>query len=525
MLTDAGRLHFVTGGYRADANDPYFRVHFDTGGPSWLHLSGPDRRIWISVFQEVLAFKASDPGRLEDVGAFSIPDIVHDARTVGLSAVPAGEAHSFFAGVPLTSASGQRIGVICVFDRTNRPPLSTSEVSLLVETAQKCGKLLELARERNFHKRWTVVQRELDTFLRSRSLHSELLKSPQTSAPNGPPQTADSAESGHKTLNKVTEIPLSGIRDPPVEGVESQRLADAEIRRDHNMAARDEHELARSSRDQNHGQRSLNGETIYRKIFRRAAECLRAALEADGVVFVDGLLGFHGGIQPVAEPERELHCELMQLSVHGDKPAHPYKTHSKERKSSSRTHSKVYTSAEYLKGVYVERLAEVLGLAGSHTDLKLAQVTNSTLGLTNIDERFLQRMIDRHPNGVVWHSLKSNFKQVKEETLVEIDLEEESRRLASAFGNVRQVMFKPLTDPTSRKRLGACIVWRREAMPVFTDAVDLRSVQAFMQIVESEISRCDATHVAKQKETFVASVSHELRMSFHVLEAYWLKGV
>ena len=70
----------------------------------------------------------------------------------------------------------------------------------------------------------------------------------------------------------------------------------------------------------------------------------------------------------------------------------------------------------------------------------------------------------------------------------------------------------PLTDPTSLKRLGACFVWRIKPVPVFTDAVDLGSSKAFMHVVESQVARFDASMAAKQKETFVSSVSHELSM-------------
>lgn len=102
--------------------------------------------------------------------------------------------------------------------------------------------------------------------------------------------------------------------------------------------------------------------------------------------------------------------------------------------------------------------------------------------------------------------------QVKDENLVEIDLEEEERRLTSTFKNVRQLIFKPLTDLTSLKRLGGYFAWRTKSIPTFTDVVDLGSLKAFMHVVEFEIARYDTSHIAKQRQTFVSSVSHELSM-------------
>ncbi|KAF2997074.1 hypothetical protein E8E13_002486 [Curvularia kusanoi] len=127
----------------------------------------------------------------------------------------------------------------------------------------------------------------------------------------------------------------------------------------------------------------------------------------------------------------------------------------------------------------------------------------------------LTRLMDRHPDGAIWYATTAGFMQVKDETLIEIDLEEEARKLASVFGSVKQLVFKPLTDRTSRKRLGACIAWRTQSTPVFTDSVDLRSMNAFMHVIECELARFDASHVAKQKTTFVSNVSHELRTPLH----------
>jgi hypothetical protein len=100
--------------------------------------------------------------------------------------------------------------------------------------------------------------------------------------------------------------------------------------------------------------------------------------------------------------------------------------------------------------------------------------------------------------------------QVKNETLVEITWQEEVHRLTSTFDNIKQLVFKPLTDPTSLKRLGACFAWRIKSIPHFTDAADLGTLKAFLHVVESEIARYDASLLAKQKDTFVSSVSHEL---------------
>ena len=538
VLNDASRLHFIAHGHRNDADDDFSRVVFDSGDAAWLDVSVADRPTWISIFQEIIALNGSDTSSASE-RAFSIPALQKDPRTSSLSVASEPAQLSFFAGVPLTSKNGHNIGAVCVVNRTERPPLSTSEADFLADTARKCMDLLELARERGFHHRWTAVQEELDIFLKSRTLHAQLLEEPQTPAGrNTSKQHKDVDKTSRHGAERVdpdtlAEEPLTGLGDPPIKGGESKRLIEAEIERDHRIGKNDNAKDARSltaKRGQDDERGPSKGETTYRKVFRRAAECLKAALKADGVLFIDGLIGFHGDVQPVAEPEQELERELTRPLADDDKSVQdkpatksertdiPEDTFNPHDPDPPGTHSRIYTSAEYLKGVYVERPAEVLGISGSDHVLNLARVSESTDGLTEVDEDFLQRLMDRHPNGAVWHLSDESFMQVKDETLVEIDLKEEARRLAAAFKNVRQLVFKPLTDPTSLKRLGACFAWRTSSIPLFTDAVDLGSLKVFLHVVESEIARYDASFLAKQKETFVSSVSHELSFYPYFLE-------
>jgi hypothetical protein len=533
VLNDANRLYFVAGGHRAETDNQLSRIDLEFGESTWLQVGDVDRPTWTSLFQEITAIDSKSASER----VFSIPALKRDPRTCNLSAVSEPAHLSFFAGVPLTSQNGHNIGAVCVVSRTERPPLSTVEANFLFDTARRCMGLLELARVHGFHNRWVAMQGELDIFINSHSLHTQLLEEPQTPAGRKSKEKADRAE--RVDANTLADDPIAGLDDPPVEGGESQRLVDAEIERDHRIADLDNTKDARSltAKRDNDDERGLpKGETMYRKTFRRAAECLRSALKADGVLFIDGLIGFHGDIQPVAEPEQELEREIARPLVHRNRSAQEESLSQSDRTDvredtfkphdddPSGTHSRIYTSAEYQKGIYVERPAEILGISGSDDELKLVRVSQSTLGLPDIDEGFLQRLMDRHPHGAVWHSSKSGFRQVKNETLVEIDLEEEVRRLTSTFANIKQLVFKPLTDPTSLKRLGACFAWRTQSIPLFTDT-DLESLKTFMHIVESEIARYDASLLAKQKETFVSSVSHELSLCLHLLQRQLLIAV
>jgi hypothetical protein len=522
VLADSNRLHLVTGSHRTNANDGFPQFEFYSGDDTWSLLGDTDRSTWTSLLQEIITNKASKQD-LANQEVFCIPALGQDPRTSELSTVSAPVKVSFFAGVLLTSKSGHNIGALCVVDTVERSHLAKPEVEFLTTTARRCMSLLGLARERGFRSRWTAMQEELDTFLKSRAIHAQLLEEPKT--PAGLKPSREEEDGGKAKENgadwtdpkALLKEPFAGVGTTPVKGPESERLVEEEVKREHHFTARENQPNVHSSTA-----KRGKDETTYRKVFRRAARCLHSALKADGVLFIDGLIGYHGDVQPAAESEAELQSEIVGPSDHCDESASadptsdrpnnsdgPHDPHSRYPPS---THSRIYTSAEYMKGVYVKTPAEVLGYSGASEVLEFIRISESTLGLPNLDEGFLQRLMDRHPGGAVWQLTNSSFMQVQNETLVEVDLKEEERRLTATFKDIRQLIFKPLTDPTSLKRLGACFAWRMKPIPVFTDVVDLSSMKSFIHVVESELARHDASHVAKQKETFVSSVSHELSM-------------
>ncbi|KAF3040549.1 hypothetical protein E8E12_009139 [Didymella heteroderae] len=122
----------------------------------------------------------------------------------------------------------------------------------------------------------------------------------------------------------------------------------------------------------------------------------------------------------------------------------------------------------------------------------------SSVKLSGIDDRYLERLMDRHPTGAMWCFTDTRVLRIKEGTLIEAGSPEETEKLRVTFPGAKQLMYVPLNDPTSAKRLS-----------------DLGCLKVFSRVLESEIGRYDTAAVAKQKATFVSSVSHELRTPLH----------
>ena len=83
----------------------------------------------------------------------------------------------------------------------------------------------------------------------------------------------------------------------------------------------------------------------------------------------------------------------------------------------------------------------------------------------------------------------------------------------SDFLGIYQLLFHPITDPISLKRLARCFVWSKRVLSVFFDPVDLPSLRGFLRIPKAKVSQIDAAAAAKQRETFVSSAGRELSAS------------
>lgn len=415
--------------------------------------------------------------------------------------------------------------------------------------------LLEFAREREYCDRWALMNSQLDRFVISHNVLTQAPKEPTALKVKTDPrpektelqQVRDIAHRFRGDSHTVDAL-LSSENDLGRDR-ECIRLLEAEDARDDRLAREDDEHNARALEDQPEiGEEpgDSKGETTYRKVLRRAAECLQAGLQVDGVMFSDSLAGFHGSVQPVAKQEKELEHEVEQRPHRkpDDWGVASHTSRSWERQARGKEHTKntpvpqpiisgesmrVFTSAEYQRGLHVDRPAEILGIHTRKRELAPAtmNISESTLGMVEVNEGCLQRLMDRYPEGNVWyfHNDTNTIYSVKDDTLSETDLEKETRRLFSSFPGIKQLIFRPLTDPVSLKRLTGCFIWSTQTWPILTDSVDLFVLKGFLHIVQAESSRIDTVAAMKQKETFVSSISHELRTPLHgILGAVQLLG-
>ncbi|KAF2746414.1 hypothetical protein M011DRAFT_478035 [Sporormia fimetaria CBS 119925] len=519
-----------------------------TDGAKWLATGVTDMRQWLHLFQDTIKTKESD----DLTTVLTIPSLKEDKRAAEISSVLDGPKWSFFAGTPMCSKPKTPIGLVFVVDDT-KSSLSAVERDLLVATAARCVDQLMTARETGHQMRWRKINKQLSKFVRSPAVRAQELEEP--------PDLASTSQQERRTskVEEVKELALRGKQDPsevenvelPEEtyhrGPENDRLIDEEKGRDEHIVAQDNEKMIRAPNgtDEEPKRGGDQGETSYRKLFRRAAEYLQDALNVDGVLFSDGLVGHHGAINANPELEEDLEHEIrirpkaevstedLAVTESSKPPKHDTwaDNSSEEKATPSETslehHSntnfdslatRTFTSPEYIRGICVQRPAQILGMATRDPKMvpENSRLTNVSIGLSQIDEVQLQKLMDQYPEGIVWYMHHESGKcyKVINDTLTAEGMSD-TKRLISSFPGVRQVIFQPLTDPVSLKRLAGCFAWTKRSFPVFTDTTDVPSLRGFLHVLESEIARMDASTAVKQKEAFVSSVSHELRTPLH----------
>lgn len=432
-----------------------------------------------------------------------------DEHTASLGCVTNYPHLAYYAVAPIVSRHGIAIGSVFILDTRHRSSSTEQDADLLRSTARKCMAQLESARAAYLRDRVTSIHDELKAFVRSRQVIAQVNEEPTSrDHRNLSDEDPDSSDDGHTHPNKDLDSKAKNF----VRSELQRESLDEEVNLPRSAPPHSGHEQT-SNRNE--------GGTTYRHVFSRAAESLRAGLDVDGVAFVDGLVGFHGSTVPVAEPETELETELAQSTD-------SYRKSSVDatqrdpilQPDGSENAERTFTSTGYERSVLLRRPAECLGISVHDERWPVwIDISPTTLGLKHLHESLLQRLLAKFPDGKVWFFDDDSGKPYTfsdDDRLVVADDDDGNViKLAASFPGVRQILFAPLTDPTSLKRLAGCVAWTSRMRPIFTQSADLPLFRTFLSSAESEISRVDAIAAVKQQEAFVSSVSHELRTPLH----------
>ncbi|PVH97697.1 hypothetical protein DM02DRAFT_567529 [Periconia macrospinosa] len=432
-----------------------------------------------------------DNGEKYVANALVISDCREDSRFCYRDYVIAEPGVRFYAGVPITTKNGHRIGVYAVSDEKPRDSLSAVDVRFLEDVAATIMEHLELAKDSDARNTGQRMVNGLTDFIQR-----SCLKDSQSSV-------------GHRptTLEKQTE-------NARLEAIADEEPPSALP-------------VAKQS------QRKRESEPDTSRIYQRAARIIRQSTYAEGVVFFDVSAAHLGKAfeNPAFSASSD---ENSYSSATAGSATANHRKRSVRRNKQGRGIPEDSEGNEDALPVAESKPCPVAGLSYRSS---LAPVPEDNLVFT---EASVERYITRYPHGKFFNfdaeGAGINSSDEKSESAPEhsdkggqpgTNTTSTKRHkkhhdrfipteLIKMLPNVRSLIFLPLFDPASEKWVAVGFVWTTTTVGrILNPDNELPYLKAFGNCITSEIARWNAQKADRAKTTFIASISHELRSPLH----------
>lgn len=454
-------------------------------------------------------------GQVYTTEALVIPDMRLDVRFQDRSYVKQEPGIVFYAGVPIRTKSGHRIGVYAVSSERPRSGLSIDEVIFMQDVAAAIMEHLELAKDRDARMNGEKMVRGLADFI-------EGTEEPENSA---------AAATGGMAINTSGEEQIVSPRISAVMRKQSENavkmLDDLD---DISGSITEEKTPATTQQHADKPTKTRISRDDPSRILGRAAAIIRQSTDADGVIFFNtSSRNFQGLSRRVLRGgNTDLSSGMNSGSDISNDPIMP----SRQRQTDS-TDSGEDLRAPRSSTKPRRRLCEVIGLSISQHEQygrlsakdfgfpednmekyiknfpygKFFSFTDTGSGISSGDELSSEDKpaesnptLERRPSG----ARKDAAARSKSERFVPTDL-------LKVLPGIRSLIFLPLWDFTEGKYIAGGFIWTSTAGRLMSPENELPYLKAFGNSIMSEISRVKATKSDLAKTTFIASISHELR--------------
>ncbi|KAJ4348262.1 uncharacterized protein N0V89_009634 [Didymosphaeria variabile] len=463
----------------------------DSGDDLWLGHAIIARNEAVCHHSLDSKYRAVDSrGETYTTNAAIIPDCRLDPRVLDKDYVQSEPGVRFYAGVPITTKNGHRIGVFAVSDDKPREGLSAEEVRFMEDISAAVMEHLELAKESDDRSKGERMVRGLTDFIERSSTE----------------EARNNTTTRQTTLEKQTEnARLEAITD-------EDPLNDA---------------IPVVKEPQTHRKPQNERETDKSRIFQRAARIIRQSTRADGVIFFDTSQA-QGTIPSFHEASPTVSTDDCSSTTAGSTT-----TYRKKRKA------KGYMATS--NDIHEENFEANPGDSHQCPVVGLS-LRSAEIGVTEKDFSFteanMERYIARYPQGKFFNFDEEGYGINSSDEKSEKSEAEQSDRmdtstatirktrttrkdrfipteLLKVLPSVRSLIFLPLWDPTSEKWAACSFIWTMATGRLMNSESEFPYLKAFGNTITSEFARWNAQRSDRAKTTFIASISHELRSPLH----------
>ncbi|KAL2680454.1 hypothetical protein Neosp_008055 [[Neocosmospora] mangrovei] len=416
---------------------------------------------------------ARDPdGETYTTAGMIVPDCRLDPRFQSRPFVLAEGGLRFYAGVPIFSRKGHKIGTYAVCSDEPRDGVSIDDLQFIQNVAQAVMEHLEWARDRVDRFKGERIVRGLACFIEGCS---------------GDDPTCAKDDQATGSVVRPPAISIASPKRPLLRRISSHKL-DAGCASPGGQQKRDR----------------------LTRMFFRAADTLRSSTLADGVVLFGATASNARQRCRGGKPNGILSDEDDQ-SPHITSGSDGFGIDSSDSDTSpaarpckilsySLADEKVHAEIEKGPALSLGTLEKYFSLFPKG---KTFSFTDEGLGISSDDDS----ASDREPTA----SSENPGERGKRRRGAKMDHKELLKKIPGA----KSVVFLPLFDHVEDKLAGGCFLWTSVTGQMMNLDQDLSYLRAFGNSVMSEVGRINTQKNEAAKTTFIASMSHELRSPLH----------
>ncbi|KFA79180.1 hypothetical protein S40288_02384 [Stachybotrys chartarum IBT 40288] len=423
-------------------------------------------------------------GQLYSAPGLIIPDCRLDDRFKSRPYVVSEPGVRFYAGVPIISRNGHKIGAYSVSDERPRDGLTADEIHFMQGVARTIMEHLEWARDRVDRFKGERIVRGLATFIEDCSSTRD-----ETNIAREQP----AGNSGDKS---------STTRPPELTVNTSRRPLSRKSSYAPSHASRPSQDIP-PGRSATH----LKNDGMA-KMFHRAAEILRYATLADGAIFfgADATITNRkwsdwksDDCNPTEEDEEVLSAAADPAGLSSDSDASP-----------------------------VARPCKVLAFAAADGQPHIDMESGPAMSVGTLDRYYTLfprgKMFSFNDEGVGMFSGEESTSEGDESSGAGSGRTSRSKRrklrmdhkeLLKKIPDAKSVVFVPLFDLAEDRLAAGCFLWTSVPGRLINLDQDLSYLRAFCNSIMSQVGRITTQKNEAAKTTFIASMSHELRSPLH----------
>lgn len=454
----------------------------------------------------------------------TVPDLTKDTRSSEQPYFGSSSHARFYAGVPLRTALGIDIGVVCIFDSEPRASLDVPSQRFIRHLSGLVMSHLEARLSTESYRRNERMVRGLGSMVEGVGSMANIRNAAnpksfedvkdrggvlkegalnlkqQRLQGQAKPATPDPVRPVASPIQSTDNVKSHAVEPRPINSTETIESSPEALDNEANVVT-----LAEDEDDEN--------TIILKSLFSRAANIIRESVEAEGALFLDASVGSYGHLVTHAEREAEKHTRSSGSS-------------GEESLESIATDESMYRTV----------ICTVLGFSDSASSSINGDKARPEL--SSVPDTFLERLSRRYPDGqiinfgddgnVVWAISDSEGSETvlssssggdEQEKALQKRIRERPRKsdgafLMRMFPGARSVALIPLWDSHKEQWFAGGFVWTKSRARVFSSG-ELSYLKAFGSAAMAEVGRISVLRESKAKEDVLGSLSHEIRSPLH----------